>query len=237
MIQSYQQILKGSQHLQQDVKPEKNEMATIEHHNFDVDIHIKSSNQKVKINADFIEVNNQVIFCKDVTGIKYGVSLIGSKKNPTSKLYTIEVKDDAGKTLKISFNSSKVDNILEEDHIYYYVMSGAWHNIKKHLINKYIDILNKGENFKIADLEVTPKGFIMSYKTWFFGKTKTDLLNWADSQHFLDKGLLHINGLSDKRKKAVLSLHYDWNAVVLNTLLHYLWQDHRKEKLTRGEKI
>ena len=60
---------------------------------------------------------------------------------------------------------------------------------------------------------------------------------WSDIKYYLSKGILHVDSLSDKRKKANFSLHHDWNAVVLNTLLHYLWQDHRKEKLAKGETI
>jgi len=58
-------------------------------HNFDVDIVIPSSNQKVKINKDFIQVNQATIACADVTAVKYGVSLIGKRKKPT-KYYGIE---------------------------------------------------------------------------------------------------------------------------------------------------
>ncbi|MBU1759258.1 MAG: hypothetical protein KKB19_00255, partial [Bacteroidetes bacterium] len=60
---------------------------------------------------------------------------------------------------------------------------------------------------------------------------------WNDLKYYLKKGILHIESISNKRKNISLSLHHDWNAVVLNTMMHYLWQEHRKEKLARGEKI
>lgn len=65
-------------------------------HNFDVDITIPSSKQKVKINKDFIEVNNKKILCDSIEAIKYGVSLVGNKKKPSNKNYSIEIKSTDG---------------------------------------------------------------------------------------------------------------------------------------------
>jgi hypothetical protein len=207
-------------------------------HNFDVDITIPSSKQKIKINKDLIEVNNTSIACKDVKAVKYGVSLIGSQKNPERKEYNIDVQSVEGKEISIKFNSNKVEDLLEEDHTYYYIMSGLWQYVKKHLVSHFIEILNEKQSFEIGNAVVNHEGFVMTYKTsWFFGKIKSELVPWRDIKYYLSKGILHIDSLSDKRKKVNVSLHYDWNAVVLNTLLHYLWQDHRKEKLAKGEKI
>ncbi|TKB95143.1 hypothetical protein [Pedobacter cryophilus] len=207
-------------------------------HNFDVDITIPSSKQKIKINKDLIEVNNTSIACKDVKAVKYGVSLIGSQKNPERKEYNIDVQSVDGKEISIKFNSNKVEDLLEEDHTYYYIMSGLWQYVKKHLVSHFIEILNEKQSFEIGNAVVNHEGFVMTYKTsWFFGKIKSELVLWRDIKYYLSKGILHIDSLSDKRKKVSVSLHYDWNAVVLNTLLHYLWQDHRKEKLAKGEKI
>jgi hypothetical protein len=208
-------------------------------HNFDVDIHITSSNQKVKIDKDHIEVNKTSIACKDVKAIKYGVSLIGSKKNPERKEYNIDVQSNDGKEISIKFNSNKVEHLLEEDHTYYYVMSGLWQYVKKYLVSHFIEILNEKETFEIGSALVSHEGFTMTYKSGFlfWKKKKTELVPWRDIKYYLKKGILHIDSISDSRKKISLSLHYDWNAVVLNTLLHYLWQDHRKEKLAKGETI
>jgi hypothetical protein len=60
---------------------------------------------------------------------------------------------------------------------------------------------------------------------------------WRDIKYHVNKGNLYIEGTGEHKKIAVLSLHNDWNAVVLNTLLHYLWQEHRKDKLQNGEQI
>ncbi|WP_304067341.1 hypothetical protein [Pedobacter glucosidilyticus] len=209
----------------------------MQQHNFDVDIVIPSSKQKVKINKEFIEVNQSTIACADVSAIRYGVSLIGSAKKPERKEYTIDVQAKDGKNISIKFSSSKVEELLEEDHTYYYIMSGLWQYVKKYLVSHFIEILNAGETFDIGTTTVSNQGFMMTYKTWFWGKIKTELVHWNDIKYYLDKGILHVDSISDKRKKVKLSLHHDWNAVVLNTLMHYLWQDHRKEKLAKGEKI
>lgn len=213
-------------------------------HNFDVDIIIPSSKQKVKINKDIIEVNQSAIACADVKAVKYGVSLIGNSKKPEKKEYNIDIQSKEGKTISIKFNSSKVEELLEEDHTYYYIMSGLWQYVKKYLVSHYIEILNEKQAFEIGQTSVSYEGFAMSYKTWEpsfrslnWSKTKTDIVPWNDIKYYLQQGILHIDSISDKRKKTTLSLHHDWNAVVLNTLLHYLWQDHRKEKLAKGEKI
>ncbi len=206
-------------------------------HNFDVDIVIPSSKQKVKINEDLIAVNDTSIACKEVKAIRYGVSLIGGKKNPEGKEYTIDILSNTDKNISIKFNSNKVGDLLEEDHTYYYIMSGLWQYVKKYLVSHYIEILNEKESFEIGQAKMTHEGFIMTHKTWFWGKQKTELVPWSDIKYYLKKGILHIDSRSDKRKKVTLSLHYDWNAVVLNTLLHYLWQEHRKEKLAKGQSI
>jgi hypothetical protein len=206
-------------------------------HNFDVDIVIPSSKQKVKINKDVIEVNQTSIPCADVTAIKYGVSLIGSVKNPKYKKYIIDVKSKDGKTVSIDFNSSKVEELLAEDHTYYYIMSGLWQYVKKRLVNDFIEKLNEQETVEVGAAKFSYEGFTMSYKAWFLGKTKTVIVPWSEITHHLDKGILHIKDRNSSKRKVDLSLHNDWNAVVLNTLLHYLWQDHRKEKLQSGEKI
>jgi hypothetical protein len=209
----------------------------MQHHNFDVDIVIPSSKQKVKITADAIEVNQTRIACSDVAAVKYGVSLIGPAKKPIKKQYTIDVKGKDGKTVSIQFESSKVEELLEEDHTYYYIMSGLWQYVKKHLVSDFIEQLNEQKQLEVGAAKFDYQGFTMSYKTWFFGKTKTTVVPWSQIKYFLDKGILHVQDMYDKKKNINVSLHNDWNAVVLNTLLHYLSQEHRKEKLEKGEKI
>lgn len=209
----------------------------MQHHNFDVDIVIPSSKQKVKINADAIEVDKTIIACADVAAVKYGVSLIGSVKKPIKKEYTIDVKSKDGKTVSVRFESSKVGELLEEDHTYYYIMSGLWQYVKKHLVTAFIEQLNEQQMLEVGAAKFNYQGFEMSFKTWFFGKTKTVIVPWSQTKYFLDKGILHIQDMYDKKKKVAISLHHDWNAVVLNTLLHYLSHEHRKEKLEKGEKI
>jgi hypothetical protein len=209
----------------------------MQHHNFDVDIVIPSSKQKVKITADAIEVNQTRIACNDVAAVKYGVSLIGPAKKPTKKKYTIDVKVRDGKTVSVQFESSKVEELLEEDHTYYYIMSGLWQYVKKHLVSDFIEQLNEQKQLEVGAAKFNYQGFEMSYKTWFFGKTRTTIVPWSQIKYFLDKGILHVQDMYDKKKNINVSLHNDWNAVVLNTLLHYLSQEHRKEKLEKGEKI
>jgi len=209
----------------------------MQHHNFDVDIVIPSSKQKVKITAEAIEVNQTHIACNDVAAVKYGVSLIGTVKKPIKKKYTIDVKAKDGKTVSVQFESSKVEELLEEDHTYYYVMSGLWQYVKKHLVNEFIEKLNNQEKLEVGAAKFNYQGFEMQYKTWFWGKTKTTVVPWTQIKYFLDKGILHVQDMYDKKKNINVSLHNDWNAVVLNTLLHYLSHEHRKEKLEKGEKI
>ena len=209
----------------------------MQHHNFDVDIVIPSSKQKVKITADAIEVNQSRIACNDVAAVKYGVSLIGPVKKPIKKKYTIDVKGKDGKTVSVQFESSKVEELLEEDHTYYYIMSGLWQYVKKQLVSDFIEQLNEQKQLEVGAAKFNYQGFEMSYKTWFFGKTKTTIVPWSQIKYFLDKGVLHVQDMYDKKKNINVSLHNDWNAVVLNTLLHYLSQEHRKEKLEKGEKI
>ena len=208
-------------------------------HHFDVDVAIPSSNQKVKIDKDHIQVNNTSIACKDVKAIRYGVSLIGSVKKPKRKEYNIDVLDQNDKKISIRFNSNKVEKLLEEDHTYYYVMSGVWQYVKKYLVTHYIEILNEKQEFEIGRAKVNHQGFMMTFTSGFlfWKKTKTELVPWNDLKYYLKRGILRIESISSKRKNISLSLHYDWNAVVLNTMMHYLWQEHRKEKLARGEKI
>lgn len=206
-------------------------------HNFDVDILIPSSQQKVKINKDFISVNQTSIACADVKAIKYGISLVGGEKNPERKEYHISILSNSDVEISIDFKSDKVIELLAEDHTYYYIMSGLWQYVKKQLVNQFIEVLNQKETFNVGEAIVTHEGIIMSYKTWFLRKVKTTLVPWADLKYFLKKGMLHIKSTENMRQKVQLSLHNDWNAVVLNTLLHYLWQEHRKDKLARGESI
>jgi hypothetical protein len=211
----------------------------MQEHNFDVDYTVPSTKQKIKINKDFIEVNGNKIACTDVKAVKYGVSLIGSAKKPERKHYNIDVQSHNGESISIKFSSNKVEELLEEDHTYYYIMSGLWQYVKKHLVTEYITALNEKKGFGIGNTQVTQQGFIMNYTSGFlfWKKSKTDLVPWNDIKYYLQKGILHVDSISDRRKKETLSLHNDWNAVVLNTLLHYLWQDHRKEKLAKGQEI
>lgn len=204
------------------------------YHNFDVDITIPSSKQKIKINKDFIEVDQKKILCLNIEALKYGVSLIGNKKKPTNKNYSIEIKSYNGQKLAINFSSTKMADVLEEDHFYYYIMAGLWQFAKKQLANKLIEKLNNKETFTVGQIEVSNQGFTMPYKTWFWGKVKIGNVTWANSNYKLDKGVLKISAKNNGNLKAKLSIHNDWNAVVLNTLLHYLWQDGRKEKLADG---
>lgn len=208
-------------------------------HNFDVDITTPFTKQKVKINREFIEVNADKIACEDVKAVKYGVSLVGGSKNPTGKEYNIDVQSKAGKTISIRFKSNKVEELLEEDHTYYYIMSGVWQYVKKYLVGHFIEALNDKTGFTVGNNKITNEGFMIEYTSGFlfWKKKKTELVPWSDLKYYLTKGILYVESLSNKKKQATFSLHNDWNAVVLNTLLHYLWQDHRKEKLAKGQAI
>jgi hypothetical protein len=209
----------------------------MQHHNFDVDIFIPSSQQKVKITKDIVQVNQNSIACVDIVAVRYGVSLIGKVKKPIKKTYVIAVKSKNGQTLEINFESSKVAELLAEDHTYYYIMTGLWHAVKKELVNTFIDQLNNKQTITIGKTAINFEGCMLHYKTWFLGKTKTVLVPWSELAYHQDKGLLHIKEANDPKKKVSLSFHYDWNAVVLNTLLHFLWQEKRKEQLQKGEII
>lgn len=209
----------------------------MQQHNFDVDIVIPSSQQKVKINKDSISVNQTTIACADVAAVKYGVSLVGGEKNPQFKRYIIDVKSKDGKTVSIQFQSSKVEELLAEDHTYYYIMTGFWQHVKKHVVEGFIQKLNDKEEFEVAGTKFTNQGVGLSYKTWFFGKTKTEIVPWGSLKYHQDKGVLTVASTNNSKQKVAFSYHDDWNAVVLNTLMHYLWQDHRREKLAKGETI
>jgi hypothetical protein len=211
----------------------------MQQHNFDVDFTIPGTTQKVKINKDFIELNGSKINCNEVKAVRYGVSLIGDKKTPNGKEYNIDVQSNSGQNISIKFKSNKVEELLAEDHTYYYIMSGVWQYVKKHLVSNYIEALNSKTGFSIGNTQVTHEGFMMTYTAGFlfWKKTKTELVPWNDIKYYLNSGILHVDSLSNSKQKVKLSLHYDWNAVVLNTLLHYLWQDHRKEKLAKGQEI
>ncbi len=208
-------------------------------HNFDVDITTPHTNQKIKINKDFIEINNEKIACDDVKAVKYGVSLLGGSKKPSGKEYIIDILSKADKTISIRFKSGKVEELLEEDHTYYYIMSGVWQYVKKYLVGHFVEALNDKTGFTVANTNVTNEGFMMTFTTGFlfWKKQKTELVPWSDLKYYLNKGVLYVESLSDRKKRATFSLHNDWNAVVLNTLLHYLWQDSRKEKLAKGKVI
>ncbi len=206
---------------------------------FDVDITTPFTNQKVKINKDFIEVNNDKIACQDVKAVKYGVSLMGGAKKPTGKEYNIDIQSKTDQTISIRFKSNKVGDLLEEDHTYYYIMSGVWQYVKKYLVSYFIEHLNNKTGFSVGNTQITNEGFMMDFTSGFlfWKKQKTELVPWSNLKYYLNKGILYVECLDSKSKKATFSLHNDWNAVVLNTLLHYLWQDHRKEKLAKGQEI
>ncbi len=209
----------------------------MQNHNFDVDFVIPSTKQKIVINNEYIQLNQTRIACQDIEGVKYGVSLIGTAKKPLKKIYTIEAKGKNQQQINISFESTKVSDLLEEDHTYYYLMSGIWQHVKKQLVGNFIECLNTDEGFTVGQSKFSRQGVQVKYKTWFWGKTKTDTLAWSQMRYFLDKGILHIQDRYNKKKKLAFSLHHDWNAVVLNTLLHFLAQDGRMARLEKGEKI
>jgi len=205
--------------------------------NFDVDIQLLSTNQNVKINKDFVEVNQKKIFCNNVEAIKYGVSMVFSKNKPTNKKYSIDIKSYTGEQLSINFSSNNLQYLLAEDSTYFYILAGLWQYVKKQLISKFIDKLNKAQSFTIANIEVNNTGFIMPYKSWFLGKNKTRNVTWAESNYYVENGYLHIESKTDRKIKTKMNIYNEWNVVVLNTLLHYLWLDGRKEKIARGQAI
>lgn len=205
--------------------------------NFDVDIKIPSSKQNVKINAEFIEVGNTRVACENVKAIKYGVSLVGTVKKPVKKKYNIDVMGNDGKVLNINFESSKVTALLEEDHTYLYIMSGLAHHVKNQLFDKFLGQINAKETIQVGHTDLDFNGIPMNYKTWFFGKTKQEIVPWQQIGFDIDKGFLNLKDNHDSRKKIAFSLHNDWNAVILNTFLTYLEKDKRKEKLAKGEEI
>lgn len=204
---------------------------------FEVDFTIPYTNQKVKINAEHFEANQTKINCEDIIGLKYGVSLIGTPKKPIKKIYTIAVKDKNGKTAEIKFESQKATELLAEDHTYFYLMNSVWYFVKKKLVADFIEKLNNKEFLEVSNAKFNHQGFEYQYKTWLFGKTKTGILPWSQTKFYLNKGIFYIQDQNRRKRKFAFSLHNDWNAVIMQTLMHYLSHQNRILKLEKGDAI
>ncbi len=188
------------------------------------------SKKQLTIRSEDISYEGKRLVFSSVKAIRYGILQIYVNGIKANRIFVIELMDDREDKLKINFQSAMLFKVNKKiDKLYFDIIDVLWQNVTKRLVNQFIDELESGRSVSVGKVEVTPGGIQMQVTRWF---TKEEhFLEWGNIRKSMGLGHLHLYSNENKKIKCRINLQKVWNAVVLSSVLDYLWKDGRVYRL------
>ncbi|HEO65390.1 MAG TPA: hypothetical protein ENI73_05900 [Spirochaetes bacterium] len=188
------------------------------------------SKKQLTIRSEDISYEGKRLVFSSVKAIRYGILQIYVNGIKANRIFVIELMDDREDKLKINFQSAMLFKVNKKiDKLYFDIIDVLWQNVTKRLVNQFIDELESGRSVSVGKVEVTPGGIQMQVIRWF--KKEEHFLEWGNIRKSMGLGHLHLYSNENKKIKCRINLQKVWNAVVLSSVLDYLWKDGRVYRL------
>lgn len=188
--------------------------------------------EKVWITPEMVQYGKKALNCHQITEIRYGASLLMEGNKNLKNIYVIGIKDRANKKIMISLVSSFLTSNKTKDEresLYQKLISALWEAVGNQIFKNLLTQLTSGKNVRIGPCEVTTKGLNLTYRRWFI--KRTDFIPWGQCLKESSNGSLQIWSKDNEKIKVSLKYLKVWNAVVLHSLLDFLWEDGRAYQL------
>ncbi len=214
----------------------ENNVVTADNYALELDLRRSSLNRlkrHLSITKSSIEYGRKKILFQEVDALRYGIMQVYVNGIKTSRVFEIRIKDKIGQNIRITFSSELGINKRKIEDTYNLILDALWYAVTGKMVDKYYDQLQKGKTIQIANCEITPHG--IGFKFGLFIK-KPYFLTWDKALMVADRGYLVIRSKDKKRICKRLPLMRTWNAVVLHSLLSWLWKEGRAYNLSKQHK-
>ena len=182
--------------------------------------------KKLVISPERLEFAGDSMLISRISDIRYGSIQQVVNGIKAGKTYEIVFRSQDKKVIKIFFGSASImkTNKSLDDH-YNAILSGVWVNILSGMVNRTISEIRNGKNFTAGGCEVSRTGMKLTTYKWF--KKKEIFVEWKDCVKSYVNGEIHLWSKNDEKRKCTISLLNIWNAVVLASMLDFLFKEGR----------
>jgi hypothetical protein len=198
-----------------------------------------------------ISFGSQTLVTPSITGIRFGIYKHYVNGIRTSQSYCVWLCDDA-KIMQIECASGFLVSNSKIEQRYKDTLAALWPAVVVPIVGQCIEALADGRSFTIGNLNfdksglhrqgemgAIAKGVASLWNSVAGGKSAEQrqqdykFLSWADyGGHNSSSGNIHL--FRDKKSWASFSLRDTWNAVCLDPLLSYLYEDGSLGKVIAG---
>ncbi len=192
--------------------------------------------RQLSINSVSVSYGKKKLLSGSINRIRYGMVQLYINGIKANRVYKIELQDNRNEKISVSFQSAmlfKTNKKIEAK--YYRIIDALWQNITKPLVNRYLEELHRGETVEVGPVRINHEGINMRYSRFFRKHEK--FIPWESVCKYMKRGRLVLYDRNNKKVKVSINTLKTWNAVVLNSLLEFLWEEgrafHLKEKLYR----
>ena len=204
--------------------------------NFELKTELKSNGigvkkRSVNITRLFTEVNGKQLKHAEIDGIRYGIINQFTNGIATGTTYEIGLRSKTGEELKIlMFKNPR--NKDEGMALYNKLLDSLWYACTSSMVTDYHNALLEGKEVKVGRFTLTQNG--VKIKVWKLFGGKEHFVEWKDVGKNISNGRLVLSSISNKKIHASEGLKDSWNAVVILSLLDWLWEEGRVYKLKDG---
>ena len=172
-----------------------------------------------------ISFNGQTLATPTITGIRYGIYKHYLNGIRTSQSYCIWLCDEKN-SMQIECPAGFLISNGEIEQSYKDALAALWPAVVYPIVGQWIDALSEGRDFWVGDVSFDKSGLLRLVDKWFEVEKDQKFLAWTDcGGHKCSSGNIHL--LRGKKIWASLSLRDTWNAVCLDPLFSYLYEDGR----------
>lgn len=187
-------------------------------------------NKRLIIDDKVFSFNDQKIPFNQVTGLKYGVSLMPFYRFSVGRKYHIGLKtptDQVDLVLRSYFRMS--NSYLQS--IYNQIIELIWEPVTDQLLSQSMDLLLTGQTFGVGNCRISKAGIVINKDA---GLTKKpQLISWDDLSYEEKYDRLVLNSKNNQSIWTNLYFLDNWNVDILMAILDWLYKEDGLAELSK----
>jgi hypothetical protein len=191
------------------------------------------------LNEHSIKFGDNQVSYNDVKAIKYGSLETALNGRVIGTDYTVELLSKNETELKIKFTKPNMGDVgLENAQNYSTLINVLWDKIGDRLLKIAIEELNNNRKVTIANGTILEEGFEYEYIPLLFKKKKR-LVTWSNILRQNDNGFVKIydKNIGNSSGYCAIAGSKVWNAIILESLIDYLFEDGRCFELENKKNV
>jgi hypothetical protein len=185
--------------------------------------------KSIILNEHSIKYGDNQVSYNDVKAIKYGSLETAVNGRVVATDYTTELLLKNETELKIKFTKPNMGDVgLENAENYATLINILWDKIGDKLLKTAIEELNNNRKVTVANGTILEQGFEYEYIPLLFKKKKR-LVTWGNIMRKYDNGFIKIydKNIGDSSGYCPIAGSKVWNAIILESLIDYLFKEGR----------